>query len=433
MAEPEGLSLHDWLDEPEPELSLNDEEIDEFVRTNRAKNTVKKTESDLQRWKDWCATIGEMRSALDIPSDDLNRLLCHFFVKARSRSGNEYEPDTLTGFQRSIDRYLRENGRTRSIITDREFQGSREALQAKRKALRSKGKGRRPNASDPLTKEEEDLLWERGQLGDHNPEVLVRTSWYTSTMHFGWRSRDEQRKVCLGDFQLKSDLVDGKEYLELCVERGTKTRTGLEGQRELAFNPRMYATGDRRCPIAIFKKMVAHRPPDMMKPDDPFYLQTIPNPKGDVWFKRQPMGVNKLGSLMKSIAASAALEGKKTNHSARKTMITRLMENSVPPLMAAQLSGHKSLDSYSHASIDQQKAMSLTISHQCQSRGALHDISNSQISSSVSRSTSSSSALTLLHGASISGGAVTVNIYNQNATAPMAKKRRVIIEDSDSD
>ena len=110
------------------------------------------------------------------------------------------------------------------------------------------------------------------------------------------------------------------------------------------------------------------------------------------------MGVNKLGSLMKSIAASAALEGK-TNHSARKTMITRLMENSVPPLMVAQLSGHK----------------------------------NSQISSSVSRSTSSSSALTLLHGASISGGAVTVNIYNQNATAPMAKKRRVITEDSDSD
>ena len=125
------------------------------------------------------------------------------------------------------------------------------------------------------------------------------------------------------------------------------------------------------------------------------------------------MGVNKLGSLMKSIAASAALEGKKTNHSARKTVITRLMENSVPPLMVAQLSGHKnlkSLDSYSHASIDQQKAMSLTISHQCQSRGALHDISNSQISSSVSRSTSSSSAHTLLHGASISGGAVSQHL-----------------------
>ena len=198
-----------------------------------------------------------------------------------------------------------------------------------------KGKGRRPNASVSLSKAEEDILWNGGHLGDHTPEILVRTSWYTSMMHFGWRGRDEQRKVCLGDFQLKTDTVDGREYLEFCVERGTKTRTGLEGQREHAFNPWMYATGDQHCPVAVFKKMVAHRPPDMMKPDDPFYLQTIPNPKGDIWFKRQPMGVNKLGSLMKSIATSAALDGKKTNHSARKTMITRSIENNVPPLMVA--------------------------------------------------------------------------------------------------
>ena len=170
----------------------------------------------------------------------------------------------------------------------------------------------------------------------------------------------------------------------------------------------------------------------MMKPDDPFYLQTIPNPKGDIWFKRQPMGVNKLGSLMKSIATSAALDGKKTNHSARKTMITRSIENNVPPLMVAQLSGHKnlkSLDSYAHASFNQQKAMSLTISSQGAS--ALHDISNSQISN-VSKNSSSSSAVTVLHGASISGGAVTINIYSDNPTVP--KKRRVIIDDdSDSD
>ena len=36
-----GVSLHDWLEE-ESEESLNDDEIDEFVRINRAKNTVKK-------------------------------------------------------------------------------------------------------------------------------------------------------------------------------------------------------------------------------------------------------------------------------------------------------------------------------------------------------------------------------------------------------
>ena len=91
----------------------------------------------------------------------------------------------------------------------------------------------------------------------------------------------------------------------------------------------------------------------------------------------------------------------------------------------------KSLDSYAHASVNQQKAMSLTISNQCQGASALHNISNSQISN-VSKNSSSSSAVTVLHGVSISGGAVTINIYSDNPTAP--KKRRVIIDDdSDSD
>ena len=41
-----GVSLHDWLDE-DSEESLNNKEIKEFVRINRAKKAVKKTESNL--------------------------------------------------------------------------------------------------------------------------------------------------------------------------------------------------------------------------------------------------------------------------------------------------------------------------------------------------------------------------------------------------
>ena len=66
---------------------------------------------------------------------------------------------------------------------DNEFQGLWEALQAKRKALRLKGKGRCPNASVSLSKAEKYILWNGGHLGDHNPEILVCTSWYTSMMH----------------------------------------------------------------------------------------------------------------------------------------------------------------------------------------------------------------------------------------------------------
>ena len=68
------MSLHDWLDE-DSEESLNDAEMNEFVRINKAKNTVKKIESNLQRWRDWCTTIGEKCDILDIRDNKINLLL----------------------------------------------------------------------------------------------------------------------------------------------------------------------------------------------------------------------------------------------------------------------------------------------------------------------------------------------------------------------
>ena len=64
---------------------------------------------------------------------------------------------------------------------------------------------------------------------------------------------------------------------------------------------------------------------------------------------------------MKTMAVNAGIHGRKTNHSARKTMVTRLVQSNIH----AQLTGHKnlkSLDSYSVASVGQQKSMSHIIS-----------------------------------------------------------------------
>ena len=63
------------------------------------------------------------------------------------------------------------------------------------------------------------------------------------------------------------------------------------------------------------------------------------------------MGINSLKKYMKSMTENAGISGgKTTNHSARKTMITKLVQNDTNPL---HVTGHKninSLDSYSAAS-----------------------------------------------------------------------------------
>ena len=51
-------------------------------------------------------------------------------------------------------------GKECSILTDKEFEGSRRALEAKRKSLRRRGKGEKVNAAEPLTEQDEECLWQ---------------------------------------------------------------------------------------------------------------------------------------------------------------------------------------------------------------------------------------------------------------------------------
>ena len=155
---------------------------------------------------------------------------------------------------------------------------------------------------------------------------------------------------------------DGVEFFELKVKRGTKTRTGLEGQQDRAFNPRMYATGCERCPVKLLSKYFSLCPAHACLPDSPSYIQPANLISTETWYKNQPVGVNK---FMKTMTENAGITGKKTNHSARKTMITKLVEQDINPLHVAQLSGHKnlkSIDSYSVTSKKQQRRMSHLIS-----------------------------------------------------------------------
>ena len=74
---------------------------------------------------------------------------------------------------------------------------------------------------------------------------------------------------------------------------------------------------------------------------------------------------NKIGEFLTKAAKNAGLSGNVTNHSVRKTCISRLMDAEVPVNYVAQLSGHKnlkSLDSCKTASDDHQHKMSLLLS-----------------------------------------------------------------------
>ena len=114
----------------------------------------------------------------------------------------------------------------------------------------------------------------------------------------------------------------------------------------------MFATdGSVKDPIVVYKLYAEKRPEKMNEDDSPFYLAVNNNLKAESlqtkeWFKIGPVGINKLNSLMKTMAQKAGINNERLqNHSGRKTVIHTLSENDIPPTHIAQLSGHKNLKS----------------------------------------------------------------------------------------
>ena len=104
------------LDKSNEENQLDDSEILSFFKENKNSNTTKKTKTDLNVWTRWCSSINERRPMEDIPPEELNSLLAHFFIKVIKLNGEEFEPGTLTSFQRSFHRYIRQHGKNYNIL-----------------------------------------------------------------------------------------------------------------------------------------------------------------------------------------------------------------------------------------------------------------------------------------------------------------------------
>ena len=51
-------------------------------------------------------SLQESRAIGNIPANELDLLWSKIFTSARKQNGTEYEPDTLSGFQRSFQRYF---------------------------------------------------------------------------------------------------------------------------------------------------------------------------------------------------------------------------------------------------------------------------------------------------------------------------------------
>ena len=145
---------------------------------------------------------------------------------------------------------------------------------------------------------------------------------------------------------------------------------------------------------------------------------------------RAPLGKNEICKLMKTAAQSAGLQGNFTNHTVRKTCISRLMDAEVSLNYVAQLSGHrnlKSLDSYKAASADHQRKMSLILSRSGQESIQTSTVSVYENATLPANLPKDVSKLEVFSGAcigKIEGYTFTFNIAREKEKAQSPRSRR---------
>ncbi len=419
---------------------INEKDVDEFNETEENQNTNRKTELDVNLIHSYIANeagghVNRPPKMEELSSSQLDTYLSKFLLAVRKKNGEEYGPTTLRGFISSVERYLKKNRYCESVVTGQSFSRTRETLRSKQKQLKRDGKGNKPFEAASLTQEELEMLYSSGAFGCNSPQALINTLWYNNCLHFGLRGGKEQRDLKWGDVLLKKD-TEGEEYLEYNTERQTKTRTGENAMNRRSVKPRMYenlSAVPERNPVFLYKLYKAKRPESYMDNNAPFYLGVNHSnaSKADLptlkWFKPQPMGVNKLNSLMKDCAQLAGIGKDKriTNHSARKTLVQKLQDNNIPPTQIVQITGHKNLQSvnnYSSLREQQQQDISSILS-------SVPNVSNARSSLSSQETISFNLEQDNIHISSASSSASNTMI----GASPKAKKlRRLLPLESDS-
>ena len=164
------------------------------------------------------------------------------------------------------------------------------------------------------------MLWKEGQLGRCAPEVLLNTTWYLVTPHFGLRKRQENYDLRVEHFKFAKD-ENSRTYVTFADSNPTQTRkSSIKLQRRMAI-PRMVATGGERCPVSIFEEFISRRPTEF-KESSPLYLAINYKPKSKIWYKAQRISQGNIGKIMQSIVKGTSVEESNkrvTGHMPHKT------------------------------------------------------------------------------------------------------------------
>ena len=259
-----------------------------------------------------------------MPAADLGYWMGKFVMEVRKKDGSEYPPKSLYALVCCFKRYYEQHG-VHDVNplspTNPVFGNFWQTLDAEMKRLHGSGLGAHPKRAEPITPEEEALLWSSGQFGTHNAKVILNTVYFYNCKVFGLRSFDEHRNLKCSQFTKHLD-EQKRVYMEY-TDYGSKTnRGGLKHIKVENKTIRQYENPDDpdHCVVNIFQKYLCSIP----SRDKFFYFRPLADNGSAVpRFADQPVGRNK-SQIIPEMCKAAGIPGRKTGHSGKVTCATSL-------------------------------------------------------------------------------------------------------------
>lgn len=275
--------------------------------------------------------------------NELNYWLSKFVLEVRKRDSTQYPQNSLVSIIAGIQGTFHQRKIFHQFFKDKLFLSLQQSLDCAMKMSVKNNIGIHKKQAPIITGDQEEKLWQEGQLGSSTPTQLIQTLFYLNGLHFGIRGGTEHHNLTIDQFEIEA--VNDSECL-IYREKASKTYQGGLKQRKLNPKIKTYFKNknipDERCHIRLFKLFLNHRPQVSA-----FYLQCRKDDMpsiNDMWFTSRPIGVNKLQQFLKHMCSNAGLDSGHTNHSLKATLATRLYHKNVDEQVIMQMTGHRSIE-----------------------------------------------------------------------------------------
>ena len=280
-----------------------------------------------------------------ICKEQLAHCLRFFFHEVRKKNGERYPRDSLRQLFFGIQRFIRfERHLDWQFMSDPLFLDCRNALDAAMKSSTRDGLSLNRKIAAPISHTQENKLWELKLLGRDNPKKMTRTLMYLISINCGLRGGQELRRLKWGEgsqLTLKK-LPDGTEVLHYMEDFSKTSKGGLRDHHVRPKSLNVYpAQDEERCLVRLFKEYSLLRPSN--DTSGAFFLQAHPRHSVKIWYLNNPIGHNTLSNMMRNLMDSAGEDSAHySNHSGRRTAVSRIMNATGNKEVAKKITGHRS-------------------------------------------------------------------------------------------